>query len=134
MLILVFSVNLGLLPSSGRGPESRGPARAHAGRLLHGAASRGSCARPCSRCWAGLYPHGAGQGAGRADRGRQAHVQERRHPHRDDHSAWMFGTLLGGAVVTETVFAWPGIGRLAIQSIYNPRLPGRAVHASSSSR
>ena len=26
-----------------------------------------------------------------------------------------FGTLLGGAVVTETVFAWPGIGRLAIQ-------------------
>src|ERR1700675_3712210 len=30
-----------------------------------------------------------------------------------------FGTLLGGAVVTETVFAWPGIGRLAVQSIYN---------------
>jgi peptide/nickel transport system permease protein len=29
-----------------------------------------------------------------------------------------FGTLLGGAVVAETVFAWPGIGRLAIQSIY----------------
>jgi ABC-type dipeptide/oligopeptide/nickel transport system permease component len=28
-----------------------------------------------------------------------------------------FGTLLGGAVVTETVFAWPGIGRLLIQSI-----------------
>ena len=30
-----------------------------------------------------------------------------------------FGTLLGGAVVTETVFSWPGIGRLAVQSIYN---------------
>ena len=29
------------------------------------------------------------------------------------------GMLLGGAVVTETVFSWPGIGRLAIQSIYN---------------
>ncbi len=29
------------------------------------------------------------------------------------------GALLGGAVVTETVFSWPGIGRLAIQSIYN---------------
>jgi len=28
-----------------------------------------------------------------------------------------FGTLLGGAVVTETVFAWPGIGLLAIKSI-----------------
>ncbi|OLC14975.1 MAG: ABC transporter permease [Candidatus Rokubacteria bacterium 13_1_40CM_69_27] len=34
-----------------------------------------------------------------------------------------FGTLLGGAVVTETVFAWPGMGRLAIQSIYNRDYP-----------
>jgi ABC-type dipeptide/oligopeptide/nickel transport system permease component len=33
------------------------------------------------------------------------------------------GTLLGGAVVTETVFAWPGIGRLAVQSIYNRDYP-----------
>jgi ABC-type dipeptide/oligopeptide/nickel transport system permease component len=28
-----------------------------------------------------------------------------------------FGTVLTGAVITETVFAWPGIGRLLIQSI-----------------
>jgi peptide/nickel transport system permease protein len=34
-----------------------------------------------------------------------------------------FGGLLAGAVVTETVFAWPGIGRLAIQSIYNRDYP-----------
>ncbi len=27
--------------------------------------------------------------------------------------------LLGGAVITETVFAWPGIGRLLVQSINN---------------
>ncbi|KIX13026.1 glutathione ABC transporter permease [Dethiosulfatarculus sandiegensis] len=27
--------------------------------------------------------------------------------------------LLGGAVITETVFAWPGIGRLAVESIHN---------------
>lgn len=27
------------------------------------------------------------------------------------------GTLLGGAVVTETIFAWPGLGRLIVQSI-----------------
>ena len=29
------------------------------------------------------------------------------------------GGLLGGAVVTETIFAWPGMGRLVIQAIYN---------------
>ncbi|QKV51874.1 ABC transporter permease [Comamonas antarctica] len=28
-----------------------------------------------------------------------------------------FGTLLGGAVVVETVFSWPGLGRLAFESV-----------------
>ena len=28
-----------------------------------------------------------------------------------------FGVLLGGSVLTETVFAWPGVGRLMIQSV-----------------
>ena len=34
-----------------------------------------------------------------------------------------FGTLLGGAVVTETIFAWPGVGRLSVQAIYNRDYP-----------
>ncbi len=28
-----------------------------------------------------------------------------------------FGTLLAGTIVTETIFSWPGIGRLAVQAI-----------------
>lgn len=28
-----------------------------------------------------------------------------------------FGTLLAGAIVTETIFSWPGVGRLTVQAI-----------------
>jgi peptide/nickel transport system permease protein len=34
-----------------------------------------------------------------------------------------FGTLLGGAVITEAVFAWPGIGRLLLQAIQQQDFP-----------
>lgn len=34
-----------------------------------------------------------------------------------------FGALLGGAVVTETIFAWPGVGRLAVNSIARRDFP-----------
>jgi ABC-type dipeptide/oligopeptide/nickel transport system permease component len=34
-----------------------------------------------------------------------------------------YGFLLGGAVVTETIFAWPGVGRLAITSILQRDYP-----------
>jgi ABC-type dipeptide/oligopeptide/nickel transport system permease component len=33
------------------------------------------------------------------------------------------GGMLGGAVITETVFAWPGIGQLAVRSIFNRDYP-----------
>lgn len=33
------------------------------------------------------------------------------------------GFLMGGVVVTETVFSWPGVGRLAIQAIYARDFP-----------
>lgn len=31
--------------------------------------------------------------------------------------------LLGGAVLTETVFSWPGVGRLIVQAVYNRDYP-----------
>ena len=33
------------------------------------------------------------------------------------------GVMLGGAVVTETIYAWPGLGRLAIDSVLNQDIP-----------
>jgi len=41
-----------------------------------------------------------------------------------------FGTLLGGAILTETVFSWPGIGRLLVEAIRQkdtPRVMGIVI-------
>lgn len=35
----------------------------------------------------------------------------------------MFGSLLGGAVVTETVFAWPGVGKMLVDAIFKRDFP-----------
>ena len=34
-----------------------------------------------------------------------------------------FGGLLGGAVITETVFAWPGAGSLAVYAVFDRDYP-----------
>ncbi|MER3450662.1 MAG: peptide ABC transporter permease, partial [Chloroflexota bacterium] len=34
-----------------------------------------------------------------------------------------FGILMGGAVVTETIFAWPGMGRLVVQGVIGRDYP-----------
>jgi len=38
-------------------------------------------------------------------------------------SALRFGRLLGEAVIVETVFAWPGVGRWMVESIYDRDYP-----------
>lgn len=34
-----------------------------------------------------------------------------------------FGTLLGGAILTETIFSWPGLGRYLIEAVYSRDFP-----------
>lgn len=34
-----------------------------------------------------------------------------------------FGSLLGGAILTETIFAWPGLGQILINSMYSRDYP-----------
>ncbi len=38
-------------------------------------------------------------------------------------SGLQLGMLIGGSILTETVFSWPGIGRLVITAIYNRDYP-----------
>jgi len=35
----------------------------------------------------------------------------------------LLGGLMTGTVITETVFSWPGLGRLAVQAVYNNDFP-----------
>lgn len=39
------------------------------------------------------------------------------------YAGLLLASLITGAVVTETVFAWPGLGRLAVQSVYANDFP-----------
>jgi len=34
-----------------------------------------------------------------------------------------FGLLLAGAILTETVFSWPGLGRLVVEAVYERDYP-----------
>jgi ABC-type dipeptide/oligopeptide/nickel transport system permease component len=38
-------------------------------------------------------------------------------------AALTYGSILGGTVITESVFAWPGVGRLALEAVYNRDFP-----------
>jgi peptide/nickel transport system permease protein len=117
MLILVFSVNLGLLPSSGRGTLSH---------LVLPALTLGGffMARLTRLVRSGLLDV-LGQDYVRTARakGLAERIVVARHAFKNAAIPIVtilgldVGTLLGGAVITETVFAWPGIGRLAIEAI-----------------
>jgi ABC-type dipeptide/oligopeptide/nickel transport system permease component len=117
MLILVFSVELGWLPSSGRGSLQHVvlPAVTLGGFFM---------ARLTRLVRSGLLDV-LGQDYVRTARakGLAEPAVVGRHALKNASIPIVtiigldIGTVLGGAVITETVFAWPGVGRLAIDSI-----------------
>ena len=123
LLILLFSVELGWLPVSGRGglPHLILPA-ATLGAALAAIMTRmvrGSMLEELS-----------------SDYVRTARAKGLREPavllrHAFPNAlipiitivGLQFGTLLAGAIVTETIFSWPGVGRLAVQAIQSRDYP-----------
>jgi peptide/nickel transport system permease protein len=122
-LILVFGLNLGLFPISGRGNWQHVVLPA----ITLGAFAMASIARLTRSAVLEVMRQDFIRTA-RAKGLNEATVLVR---HNFKNAAipivtimgLQFGQLLAGAVVTETVFAWPGIGRLAIEAIRSRDYP-----------
>ena len=123
LLILIFSVDLRLLPSFGRGS----PAHLILPAVTLSAATMAKTARLVR---AGMLEV-LGQEYIRTARAKGLAEWSviLRHAARNIAIPVVtilgldFGLLLGGAVVTETIFAWPGTGRLMVQAIQGRDFP-----------
>jgi peptide/nickel transport system permease protein len=123
LLILLFSLYLGWLPVSGR----EGPASLILPALTLGTAM----AAILSRMIRATLLEVLGEDYIRTARAKG--LQERtvilRHAMRNallpvvTLLGLQLGTLLGGAVITEMVFSWPGLGQLTIESIHRRDYP-----------
>ncbi|MCA1647808.1 MAG: ABC transporter permease, partial [Chloroflexi bacterium] len=117
MLILVFAVGLGWLPTSGRETElsvvlpALTLAAAYAAELAR--MTRSSMLEVLNRDYVRTA-----RAKGLAER-----VVILRHALRNGMIPTLtliglqLGALVGGAVITETVFAWPGLGRLLVEAV-----------------
>ena len=117
LLAIVFAVELGWLPVSGRGSIAH---------LVLPAISLGlALAAILARMTRASLLDELGELYVRAARARGVSNRSAITAHALRNSmvplltiiALQFGAVLTGAVITETIFAWPGIGRLLIQSI-----------------
>jgi peptide/nickel transport system permease protein len=123
MLILVFSVHLNWLPSSGRGDLQH---------LILPAVTLGlfTTARITRLTRSGMLEV-LGQDYIRTARAKGVSEQPVVWKHALKNASIPIvtivgielGTLLGGSVITETIFAWPGVGRLSVQAIFNRDYP-----------
>lgn len=117
MLILVFAVQLNLLPAAGRGTLAH--------LVLPAIALGGYSMARITRVARSSVIEAFGQDYVRTARakGVAPHVVVVKHTLRNAAipiltiAALEIGTFLGGSIITETIFSWPGLGRLLIQSI-----------------
>jgi ABC-type dipeptide/oligopeptide/nickel transport system permease component len=119
ILILLFSIKLGLLPVSGSGT--------FANQVLPAITMGGALAAILTRMVRTSMLEELSQDYVRTARakGLNENTVVYRHALRNalipviTVLGLQFGALLAGAIVTETIFSWPGVGRLTIQAISN---------------
>ncbi len=123
VLILFFSIQLGLLPVSGRGGPSY--------YILPAATLGAALAAILTRMVRGSMLEELSSDYVRTARakGLSTGAVLFRHAFRNalipiiTILGLQFGTLLAGTIVTETIFSWPGIGRLTVQAISSRDYP-----------
>jgi peptide/nickel transport system permease protein len=125
LMILLFALALGWLPASGRGDYAREPLKAWTYLLLPALTLALNQAAVLSRFVKSsvlevLHDDYVRTARAKGLRERliiQRHVLTNALVPVATVLGIQFGRLLGGAIVVESVFAWPGIGRLILQSI-----------------
>ena len=125
LMILLFALALGWLPASGRGDYSREPLKAWTFLLLPAITLALNQAAILSRFVKSsvlevLHDDYVRTARAKGLRERlviQRHVLTNALVPVATVLGIQFGRLLGGAIVVESVFSWPGVGRLILQSI-----------------
>ncbi|MCE5243443.1 MAG: ABC transporter permease [Desulfobacteraceae bacterium] len=123
MLIMIFSVNLGWLPTSGRGTMAQ--------LLMPSIALGLSLMAMFARLTRSVMLEVLGLDYIRTARakGVRESLVVGKHALKNaliplvTVAGMQFGMLIGGTVIIETVFAWPGVGRLVVQAIFNRDYP-----------
>jgi ABC-type dipeptide/oligopeptide/nickel transport system permease component len=123
MMILIFSVKLGWLPTSGRGTL----AHLIMPSLALGLSLMAMFARLTRSVMLEVLSLDYIRTA--RSKGLKERIVIAKHAFKNaliplvTVAGMQFGFLLGGTVIIETVFAWPGVGRLVVQAIFNRDYP-----------